>query len=95
MRADAKQPIALAHRRAAIADLSKADHQSVVSANGRDALAFKCTLRDRKERTLVLARDRTSEKPLPYGLQGDTFLFGSDSFDYSLWTIPMLQAWLQ
>lgn len=33
---------------------------------------------DRAERALVLARDRMGEKPLYYGWQGDTFLFGSE-----------------
>lgn len=33
---------------------------------------------DASERTLVLARDRMGEKPLYYGRNGDTFLFGSE-----------------
>ncbi len=33
---------------------------------------------DRAERTLTLARDRLGEKPLYYGWQGGTFLFGSE-----------------
>lgn len=33
---------------------------------------------DRAERCLWLARDRIGEKPLYYGWQGDTFLFGSE-----------------
>lgn len=33
---------------------------------------------DRTERSLWLARDRIGEKPLYYGWQGDTFLFGSE-----------------
>ena len=33
---------------------------------------------DRQERTLTLARDRMGEKPLYYGWQGGTFLFGSE-----------------
>lgn len=33
---------------------------------------------DRQERCLMLARDRAGEKPLFYGWQGDTFLFGSE-----------------
>ncbi len=33
---------------------------------------------DRKEKTLVIARDRFGEKPIYCGLFGDTFLFGSE-----------------
>ena len=33
---------------------------------------------DKQTRTLTLARDRLGEKPLYYGWQGDTFLFGSE-----------------
>lgn len=33
---------------------------------------------DKKTHTLTLARDRVGEKPLYYGWQGDTFLFGSE-----------------
>jgi asparagine synthase (glutamine-hydrolysing) len=33
---------------------------------------------DRETRTLYLARDRLGEKPLYYGWQGDSFLFGSE-----------------
>lgn len=39
---------------------------------------FAFALWDRLERTLFLARDRMGEKPLYYGHQGDTFLFGSE-----------------
>ncbi len=43
-------------------------------ANGMFALA----LWDRAERKLYLARDRMGEKPLYYGVQRDTLLFGSE-----------------
>lgn len=39
---------------------------------------FAFALWDRQERTLTLARDRVGEKPLYYGWQGSTFLFGSE-----------------
>nr|WP_245815690.1 asparagine synthetase B [Luteimonas chenhongjianii] len=39
---------------------------------------FALALWDRWECTLWLARDRAGEKPLYYGWQGDTFLFGSE-----------------
>lgn len=39
---------------------------------------FAVALWDCAERTLWLARDRMGEKPLYYGWQGDTFLFGSE-----------------
>ncbi|MGQ4659021.1 asparagine synthase (glutamine-hydrolyzing) [Lysobacter sp. F6437] len=39
---------------------------------------FAIALWDRSERALTLARDRVGEKPLYYGWQGDTFLFGSE-----------------
>lgn len=39
---------------------------------------FAIALWDKKERKLFLARDRFGEKPLYYGWQGDTFLFGSE-----------------
>lgn len=38
---------------------------------------FAIALWDRQTHTLTLARDRIGEKPLYYGWQGDTFLFGS------------------
>ena len=39
---------------------------------------FALALWDRSERTLWLARDRIGEKPMYYGWQRDTFLFGSE-----------------
>lgn len=39
---------------------------------------FAIALWDRKERVLTLARDRMGEKPLYYGFQNDTFVFGSE-----------------
>jgi len=39
---------------------------------------FAVALWDREERSLTLARDRIGEKPLYYGWQKDTFLFGSE-----------------
>ena len=39
---------------------------------------FAIALWDRSERALTLARDCIGEKPLYYGWQGDTFLFGSE-----------------
>lgn len=39
---------------------------------------FAIALWDRERRELWLARDRMGEKPLYYGWQGDTFLFGSE-----------------
>src|SRR5829696_8466488 len=49
----------------------------------RDALQrcsgmFAFALWDQRERRLILARDRMGEKPLYYGWQGGTFLFGSE-----------------
>lgn len=48
--------------------------KTLTSAVGMFAIA----LWDREERVLLLARDRMGEKPLYYGWQGDTFLFGSE-----------------
>jgi asparagine synthase (glutamine-hydrolysing) len=39
---------------------------------------FAFALWDRQDHALVLARDRAGEKPLYYGWQGETFLFGSE-----------------
>ncbi|CAN5787561.1 asparagine synthase (glutamine-hydrolyzing) [soil metagenome] len=39
---------------------------------------FALAVWDRQERTLTIARDRLGEKPLHYGWQGGTFVFGSE-----------------
>jgi asparagine synthase (glutamine-hydrolysing) len=39
---------------------------------------FAIALWDREEKVLTLARDRMGEKPLYYGFQNDTFVFGSE-----------------
>ncbi|MEA3019585.1 MAG: hypothetical protein QOI47_1109, partial [Actinomycetota bacterium] len=48
--------------------------RALEECNGMFALA----VWDRRERTLVLARDRMGEKPLFYGWAGDSLLFGSE-----------------
>jgi asparagine synthase (glutamine-hydrolysing) len=50
----------------------------VEAAVPRFAGMFALALWDSIQRTLYLVRDRLGEKPLCYGWQGDTFLFGSD-----------------
>ena len=39
---------------------------------------FSFALWDREEKTLILARDRLGEKPLFYGMIGQSFVFGSE-----------------
>lgn len=53
-------------------------HWGVEGALQRLNGMFAFVLWDARERTLFLARDRMGEKPLYYGLSGDTFLFGSE-----------------
>jgi asparagine synthase (glutamine-hydrolysing) len=65
---------------------SKTDSEVVLNALahwGTDALLkfngmFALALWDRKEKTLLLARDRYGVKPLYYARQGNTFAFGSE-----------------
>ena len=50
----------------------------VATALGKCVGMFAFALWDRKTRILTLARDRMGEKPLYYGRQGKSFLFGSE-----------------
>lgn len=58
--------------------LAAIDAWGVEQALRRSVGMFAIALWDRAERVLWLARDRMGEKPLYYGWQGDTFLFGSE-----------------
>ncbi|MFN2526113.1 MAG: asparagine synthase (glutamine-hydrolyzing) [Actinomycetota bacterium] len=49
-------------------------HEALAKSNGMFAFA----LWDKQQHVLHLARDRIGKKPLYYGLQGGTFLFGSE-----------------
>jgi len=58
--------------------LSCFEHWGVENSLKRAVGMFALVLWDRQDRTLILARDRVGEKPLYYGLQGETLLFGSE-----------------
>jgi asparagine synthase (glutamine-hydrolysing) len=58
--------------------LAGIDRWGVAVTLGMSVGMFAFALWDRQERALVLARDRMGEKPLYYGWQGDSFLFGSE-----------------
>jgi asparagine synthase (glutamine-hydrolysing) len=54
------------------------DHWGIEATLRKSVGMFAFALWDRDERTLTLARDRIGEKPLYYGWQRDTLLFGSE-----------------
>lgn len=58
--------------------LATVEAWGVQDALARSVGMFALALWDRRQRTLWLARDRAGEKPLYYGWQGETFLFGSE-----------------
>jgi asparagine synthase (glutamine-hydrolysing) len=58
--------------------LAAIDRWGLQATLKRAAGMFALALWDRQSHTLFLARDRLGEKPLFYGWQGDTFLFGSE-----------------
>jgi asparagine synthase (glutamine-hydrolysing) len=58
--------------------LSAFERWGVESSLKKTVGMFAFALWDRRERNLILARDRIGEKPLYYGWQGDVFLFGSE-----------------
>ena len=62
--------------------LAEWGHKALTRFNGMFALA----LWDRKERTLLLARDRYGIKPLYVSQQGKTFAFGSEQ--KAIWAMP-------
>lgn len=58
--------------------LASVSHRGLVPTLLRMRGMFAMAIWDKHCRTLHLARDRIGEKPLYYGWQGDTFLFGSE-----------------
>ena len=58
--------------------LAAIERWGVVAALQKAAGMFAIALWDRRDRTLVLGRDRIGEKPLYYGWSGHSFLFGSE-----------------
>lgn len=58
--------------------LAAVEHFGLQRALQKSIGMFALALWDKKEQVLFLARDRMGEKPLYYGWQGKTFLFGSE-----------------
>lgn len=58
--------------------LAALSHWGVAAALARTRGMFALALWDRRDRALILARDRIGEKPVYYGWQGATFLFASE-----------------
>ena len=58
--------------------LTAVEHFGVTKALQLAIGMFAVALWDRRERTLYVARDRLGEKPLYFGWQGRTFMFGSE-----------------
>jgi asparagine synthase (glutamine-hydrolysing) len=58
--------------------LAAVERWGVIAALQKSAGMFAIALWDRRDRTLVLGRDRIGEKPLYYGWSGRSFLFGSE-----------------
>jgi asparagine synthase (glutamine-hydrolysing) len=58
--------------------LASIEEWGLASALSKSTGMFALALWDKRERVLSLARDRIGEKPLYYGWQGNTLLFGSE-----------------